>query len=47
VNLGKREVKAPKLYVADTGLLAALIGADARRVQADGGLAGALFERWT
>jgi hypothetical protein len=44
VNLGKREVKAPKLYVADTGLLAALIGADARRVQADGGLAGALFE---
>jgi predicted AAA+ superfamily ATPase len=44
VNLGKREVKAPKLYVADTGLLAALIGADAQRVQADGGLAGALFE---
>lgn len=44
VNLGKREVKAPKLYVADTGLLAALIGTDAQRVQADGGLAGALFE---
>jgi predicted AAA+ superfamily ATPase len=44
VNLGQREVKAPKLYVADTGLLAALIGADAQRVQADGGLAGALFE---
>ena len=44
VNLGKREVKAPKLYVADTGLLAALIGADAERVQADGGLAGAFFE---
>lgn len=44
VNLGKREVKAPKLYVADTGLLAALIGADEQRVQADGGLAGALFE---
>ena len=44
MNLGKREVKAPKLYVADTGLLAALIGADAERVQADGGLAGAFFE---
>ncbi len=44
VNLGKREVKAPKLYVSDTGLLAALIGADARRVREDGGLAGALFE---
>jgi len=44
VNLGKRQVKAPKLYVADTGLLAALVGADARRVAADDGLAGALFE---
>lgn len=44
VNLGKREVKAPKLYVADTGLLTALTGADERRVQSDGGLAGALFE---
>ncbi|NLT05280.1 MAG: ATP-binding protein [Solirubrobacterales bacterium] len=44
VNLGKREVKAPKLYVADTGLLAALIGADEQRLLADGGLAGALFE---
>lgn len=44
VNLGKREVKAPKLYLADTGLLAALIGADERRVLMDGGLAGALFE---
>ncbi len=44
VNLGKRQVKAPKLYVADTGLLAALVGADARRVREDGGLAGALFE---
>lgn len=44
VNLGKREVKAPKLYVSDTGLLAGLIGADQRRVREDGGLAGALFE---
>ncbi len=44
VNLGKREVKAPKLYLSDTGLLAALIGADERRVREDGGLAGALLE---
>lgn len=44
VNLGQRQVKAPKLYVADPGLLAALIGADARRVREDDGFAGALFE---
>jgi uncharacterized protein len=44
VNLGKRQVKAPKLYVADTGLLAGLVGADPQRVQNDNGLAGALFE---
>jgi predicted AAA+ superfamily ATPase len=44
VNLGKRQVKAPKLYVTDPGLLAALIGADQKRVREDNGLAGALFE---
>jgi uncharacterized protein len=44
VNLGQRQVKAPKLYVADSGLLAALVGADARRVREDDGFAGALFE---
>jgi uncharacterized protein len=44
VNLGQRQVKAPKLYVADTGLLAAMIGANARRVREDDGFAGALFE---
>ncbi|HEY4809882.1 MAG TPA: ATP-binding protein [Solirubrobacteraceae bacterium] len=44
VNLGKRQVKAPKLYVADPGLLAALIGADERRLREDDGFAGALFE---
>ena len=44
VNLGQRQVKAPKLYVTDPGLLAALIGADARRVREDDGFAGALFE---
>jgi uncharacterized protein len=44
VNLGKRQVKAPKLYVSDPGLLAGLVGADARRLAEDDGLAGALFE---
>jgi predicted AAA+ superfamily ATPase len=45
VNLGKRQVKAPKLYLSDPGLLAALLGADARRRVGDhDNLAGALFE---
>ncbi|HEX4805256.1 MAG TPA: ATP-binding protein [Conexibacter sp.] len=44
VNLGKRQVKAPKLYVSDPGLLAALVGADVRRIAEDDGLAGAMFE---
>lgn len=44
VNLGQRQVKAPKLYVADPGLLASLVGADTRRAREDDGLAGALFE---
>lgn len=44
LNLGQRQVKAPKLYVADPGLLAGLVGADARRVRDDDGFAGALFE---
>lgn len=44
VNLGQRQVRAPKLYIADPGLLAALIGVDARRVREDDGFAGALFE---
>jgi predicted AAA+ superfamily ATPase len=44
VNLGQRQVKAPKVYISDTGLLAGLTGADARRVRDDDGLAGALFE---
>ncbi len=44
VNLGQRQVKAPKLYVSDSGLLAGLIGVDDRRLRDDGGLAGALLE---
>jgi predicted AAA+ superfamily ATPase len=44
INLGQRQVKAPKIYISDPGLLAALVGADARRVREDDGFAGALFE---
>src|ERR1700728_814808 len=44
VNLGQRQVKAPKLYVSDPGLLAGLVGANAERVREDNDFAGALFE---
>lgn len=44
VNLGQRQVKAPKLYVVDSGLLASLVGADSRRIREDEGFAGTLFE---
>lgn len=44
VNLGHRQVKAPKLYIADPGLLASIVGADERRVREDDGFAGSLFE---
>jgi predicted AAA+ superfamily ATPase len=30
-NLGKRQVKAPKVFVRDSGLLHALLGVDSRR----------------
>jgi uncharacterized protein len=44
VNLGKRQVKAPKLYVSDPGLLAGLLAAHPDRVVTDDRLAGSLFE---
>lgn len=44
VNLSQRQVKTPKLYLADPGMLAALLGADARRVREDESFAGAIFE---
>lgn len=43
-NLGKRQVRSPKLYIADTGLLSSLIGIDRDRLRTDRGLAGALVE---
>ncbi len=44
VNLGSRQIKAPKLYVSDTGLLGSMVGADVDRVRDDDAFAGALFE---
>ena len=44
MNLGHRIIRTPKLHVADTGMLCSLIGADARRLEQDGPLAGSVFE---
>jgi predicted AAA+ superfamily ATPase len=45
-NLGSRQVKTPKLLLADSGMAAALVGADAVRYAApdQGSLAGMLLE---
>jgi len=45
-NLGSRQVKTPKLLLADTGMAAALVGVDASRYSApdQGAIAGMLFE---
>jgi predicted AAA+ superfamily ATPase len=43
-NLLARTIKRPKVHVADSGLLTALIGADERRIAADHDLGGMLFE---
>lgn len=43
-NLGQRQIKAPKIYLTDPGLLAALIGANAERVMSDPTIKGMLFE---
>lgn len=44
VNLGSRQVKTPKLYMTDTGLLAHLINVDAARIARDASVAGSIFE---
>jgi predicted AAA+ superfamily ATPase len=44
VNLGSRQVKTAKIYIADTGLLAHLTNVNAERVVRDSALAGPLFE---
>jgi predicted AAA+ superfamily ATPase len=39
-----RTIKRPKVHIADTGLLAALIGADERRIETDLDLGGMFYE---
>ncbi len=43
-NLSRREVKTPKIYVTDTGMLTALVGADSQRIANDPRLTGMVFE---
>jgi len=43
-NLLARTIKRPKIHIADTGLLAYLVGADERRIEGDLNLSGAFFE---
>lgn len=43
-NLLARTIKRPKVHVADSGLLTALIGADERRIATDLDLGGMLYE---
>ena len=44
VNLGSRQVKSPKLYVVDSGLLCRLLRANEQRIEGDSAIAGATFE---
>lgn len=46
VNLGKRMVKAPKIYFTDTGLLCYLVGLRDVEHAINGPMGGALFENW-
>jgi predicted AAA+ superfamily ATPase len=43
-NLGHRVIRSDKLHLADTGMLCFLIGADSTRLEADGTVAGSVFE---
>lgn len=43
-NLGKRLVKAPKVFLPDSGFLAHLVGLSKERVQAESGISGNLVE---
>jgi len=44
VNIGKRLVKSPKLYMLDIGLALAVLGADANRLVRDPEMSGRMFE---
>ena len=46
INIGKRLVKAPKLYLNDTGLIAYLLGLDQARVGNDPNVIGPLLENF-
>jgi len=43
-NLGHRVIRSARLHLADSGMLASLIGSDADRLERDGGIAGSAFE---
>jgi len=43
-NINKREIKTPKLYFLETGLLSYLIGWDTPKVLRNGAMGGAVFE---
>lgn len=46
VNLGSRQIKSPKMYVVDSGLLCRLLKADRRRIEGDGAVAGPVLESY-
>ncbi len=43
-NLSQREVRTPKVFITDSGLLCSLVGATPSRLVADGALAGKALE---
>jgi hypothetical protein len=43
-NLLARSIKRPKVHIADTGILAYLVGADARRIETGLDLGGMFYE---
>lgn len=45
-NLGKRLVKAPKIFMVDTGLTCHLLGLDEERLRQEGEIAGRVFENF-
>lgn len=46
VNIGKRLVKSPKIYLIDSGILAFLLGIDNERALVDGKLMGSIIENF-
>ena len=46
-NLGLRLIKSPKVYLADTGLICALLKVDGHRLREEGRIKGPLLENFT